>query len=550
MIVNGKYKVLLKWNRQVIPRWRDSSEPGVMAVISKDNEEKSLSIYSTFDPEEQVSSLLKEWNTHKTIGGAANILNFSHVPALLPLLIEPAEYLLANSDSISPILKKFSLNLLKTEESFTDLVQPNVNFSKRDISAFQHASKLKTYLEANPRDVVALVDLARVYTALGQNEKAKRAIQVAINLYPNHIFVLRSAARFLIQNNESELALYQINRSGRTLHDPWLLATKLAIEEILGKRHNQLGVARELAESQKIDSFHLSELRGAIASIHLVNGDIKQARKMLNKALEKPNDNVVAQAMWASSKYNISFNLRDEWIRDPHSSEAIYYQHDNEGNFSRAKDAALKWFSDEPFSSRPLKAASFVSGLLEEFELTETYSHHGLLLDKYDVGLKNNLIYALVGQDKMDEGVKHFQQVIQWEKNNSDSFGGHTLANCGMILYRVGYFKDAEESYRKAIDIFSKNGSSESKGIAVASMAREAILMNTPNAHSLLMEAKEMVIKLKSKAGYQVLKSLEKNKLENIAIFSEKFIRLGSDNKENNTQIANKLLTFKDNVCK
>ena len=104
MIVNGKYKVLLKWNRQVIPRWRDSSEPGVMAVISKDNEEKSLSIYSTFDPEEQVSSLLKEWNTHKTIGGAANILNFSHVPALLPLLIEPAEYLLANSDSISCLL--------------------------------------------------------------------------------------------------------------------------------------------------------------------------------------------------------------------------------------------------------------------------------------------------------------------------------------------------------------------------------------------------------------------------------------------------------------
>ncbi len=174
--------MLLKWNRQVIPRWRDSSEPGVMAVISKDNEEKSLSIYSTFDPEEQVSSLLKEWNTHKTIGGAANILNFSHVPALLPLLIEPAEYLLANSDSISPILKKFSLNLLKTEESFTDLVQPNVNFSKRDISAFQHASKLKTYLEANPRDVVALVDLARVYTALGQNEKAilylKRCLKI------------------------------------------------------------------------------------------------------------------------------------------------------------------------------------------------------------------------------------------------------------------------------------------------------------------------------------------------------------------------------------
>jgi len=540
--------VNLKWKRRVIPRWRDSSDSGMMIGITKSKDRNS---FQNYDPLIQVASLLTKWRSHKSIGGAADILNFSHSSPALPLLNEPAEYLLSHSDSISPILKKLSLRILNKDEILNDIEQPNTNFSIRDKCFYQQASKLKTYIEANPRDVVALIDLARIYTALGQSDKAKRAVSIAINLYPDHIFVLRSAARFFIQNNETELALHQIDRSKRTLHDPWLFATKLAIEEILGKQHRQLRIARSLVESDKLESFQLGELRSAIASIQLRNGDIKQARKMFTKALVNPNDNVVAQAMWASSNYNISISFREEWIRDPHSSEAIFYQRDNEGDFVAAKEAAVQWFLDEPFSSRPLKAASFVSGILEEYELTEKYAQHGLLLNKNDIELKNNLVCALAGQDKIDDAVKQFHQVIQLEMSHSKSMGGHTLANYGMILYRVGFFKEAEENYRKAIDIFGKNGSNESKGIAASFMAREAIQMNAPNAQKLLTEAKDLVAKLKSKAGNKILmlideKNILKNKthLPNAPLDFESFI------KERKIIDARKLLTIKDDPLK
>ncbi|MCR4303067.1 MAG: tetratricopeptide repeat protein [Gallionella sp.] len=514
--------------------------PGAKTKIANDTQQNLVS----FDQEKLVKSL-NEWRAEKSIGGAADLLNFAHISTALPLLFEPAEYLVSLKEPISPVLKKVSSHFLKAGV-FSNDVEISTTDLRPIIWYYHQASQLKKNIVINPRDAVALVDLARIYTALGQKDKAKKAILIAINLYPNHPFALRSAARFFIQNDEAEVALHLINSSPRTLHDPWLLASKLSIEEILGRQHRQLGTARSIVEAERISPYQLSELRGSIASILLTSGDIKQAKRMFNKALINPNDNVVAQALWASQKYGITINVRDDWLSDPLSSEALYYQRCLEGDFDSAKDAAISWFVDEPFSPRPLRAATFALAILGEAKLSEQYALYGLLLDRDDTELRNNLVCALALQDKIDEAVEQLQRVIHIERSQSNELSGHTMANIGMILYREGNFQEAEECYRKALDSFSNKSSDEAKSIAISFMAREAAFMNAPNALKLITEAIDMVKKTKSKAGEQILKLIDKVSSIDKIIISDKSIKnpKWAFDKNRNIIIVKKLLPF------
>ncbi|RFC35904.1 MAG: Tetratricopeptide repeat-containing protein [Candidatus Nitrotoga sp. SPKER] len=459
--------------------------------------------------QENLIETLNEWRKHKSVGGAADLLNFSHIPSAIPFLMEPAEYVASLNEPTSKIIKEISRGILNAEKLSEENSRIKTVLRPRDLY-YQEASQLKKNIQINPKNAVALVDLARIYSALGQNEKAKKAILTAINLFPNHTFALRSAARFFIQIDEAELALRFINNSPRTLHDPWLLASKLSIEELLGRQHKQFNTARAMSESDRISPYQLGELRGAIASIMIASGDIKQSKKIFNRALVNPNDNVIAQAIWVSQKYGININIREDWFNGPFSSEALYYQKHIEGDFEKAKDAAISWFFDEPFSPRPLRAATFVLLILGDAELSEQYALDALLLDPEDTELRNNLVCALAFQNKIEESIIHLHKVCLLEYRKSNAISGHTLANLGMIHYRTGKFQEAEEYYRKALEWFD-NKSGEAKSIALSFMAREAFIMKTPNAQELINEAFDMVKKSNSKAGQKILASIKMN---------------------------------------
>lgn len=504
--------MLNKWHRRVIPRWRDSSiSEAVVGTQTGNASEKSPSLVS-FEGA-KVLDLLNEWRSQKSVGGAADILNFAHLPGILPLLREPAEYLVSLKEPSSPLLKQISLNVLKGEGFSHSMLQSGPPLAPREWHFYQ-ASRLKKSIFTNPRNAVALIDLARIYATLGQNKKAKKAVITAVTLYPNHRFILRSAARFFIQTDESDRALDLINNSSRTLTDPWLLATKLSIEEILGRHHRQIKIAHSMVESEGFTPSQLSELRGTIASIQFASGENKPAKRMFNKALINPNDNVVAQAMWTSKEYSVSIDVRSEWFTDPLSSEALFYHKQLEGDFECAIEAATSWFFDEPFSPRPLKAAAFVSGILGDAELSEKYARDGLLLDKDDIELRNNLVCALASQNKIKEALEHLHQILHLEQSQNKEIGPHTIANCGMICYREGRFDEGEEYYRNAINIFNKKKYNASKGIAIAFMAREAVLTGAPNAHALVTEATDIVAKFKSKEGAKILSLIDQTRAQ------------------------------------
>lgn len=486
-----------QWDRRVIPKWRESK---VVASLpeSKPLSEVSGAVASTqFDPAE-LEAHIKDWRENPSLGVAADLLSFSHIPDAITQIVDVALFITETKETVpSPLLQLANHILGKTTTLTNDIDEKS--------RLYNQAALLKSRLRIDPRNAIAQIDLGRIYAALGQDEKAREKILLAVSLRPDHRFVLRSATRLLVHIKEAERALFLLNKSDRTLHDPWLLAPLISLNEILDKPQKHLRRARSLFASRSLDPSHLSELGGAIATIQMLKGEFKEARKTFNQALIAPNDNTIAQAMWASEYFSTPIKPREEWFNNQFSGEALYYHQYIISDFSAAREAALNWFRDEPFSTRPMKAASFASAVLEEYEQSIQYALKGLLLDKEDVELSNNLIYSIAAQNKISEAATLLHQVILTERRTYGRLSGQTMANIGMLFYRTGQHKEAEEHYRKALSHYVKQNDHHALCLASAFMAREAFLSSASNAQEILLESTDTVKKGSSPASKFIL---------------------------------------------
>lgn len=494
-----------KWDRRVIPKWR-ASKVSADLPESRPISERVKRPLLAFPDADAIANLIEEWRTHRSIGIAADILNFSHVPDVVPFIKEVAEDVARQGASIPAALLDVAKSIAGLSDAQNALPDEMGQVQQH---YYRIAAGLKKKLHENPRNPIALVDLALVYAALGQDQKSQDAVLMAVALNPENRFVLRSAARLLIHVKKAERALHILQGAGKALHDPWLLAPLIATTAILEKPQKHLRRARLLFSSGSLHPAHLSELGGALATIQIIDGDIKSAKRTFNAALVSPNDNTVAQAMWAAENYSIPIAAREEWFNNHFSCEGRYYQRYSDADFEGAMKAAIHWFRDEPFSTRPMKAACFISGLLEKNEESEKFALEGLRLDKDDMELRNNLIFALGSQNKIEEAAIQLQNVIQDERRSMGRVSAHSMANIGMLMYRTGNLDEAESAYRRAAEDFEKSGNTFSRALASAFMAREALLANAPNAMALVTEAREINKRGACAAGNKVLGSLQ-----------------------------------------
>lgn len=488
------------WDRRVIPRWRTSSLSSSLAETKPlTNVVKNFQI--SVDDIARIEKEVLEWKSNPDIGGAADLLNYVHIESLRDLLLEPAKYLLDNEDSLPQQLRNMASSLVTNEAPITLL--PSLG---RRFEHFRHlAQGLKKRLIIDPRNSIALVDLARIYAALGQNEQAKKAIQKALLINPDHRFILRSGVRFLVHNGEVEHALNVMNNSPRTIIDPWLMAAHISLETILGITPKYLKKANSLIDSDKFSPLHTSELSSSVATFRTMNGDIKVGKRHFNKALISPNDNVVAQALWAAQRFNLQINIQPEWLLNPFSHEARYYQHIHNADFELAIKEANEWFEDEPFASRPLRAATYICCVLGHYEEAERYARQGLCIDSGDLELKSNLIYALAAQNKLDDALSMLAEVVKSYRQVGYNDQGHCLANYGMINFRKGDYQTGEKFYKLAIEQFEKDKNYIVQANAAAYMARESLHSNNPNTSRLVKEAADIIKKYPSRVALKIM---------------------------------------------
>ena len=202
---------------------------------------------------------------------------------------------------------------------------------------------------------------------------------VALQLGGNNRFILRSAGRLWISQDDPERAHSVFTKSDRTRHDPWLLAAQIAIGSIARRQPRLVKDAQRMLTGSRFLPSQLSELASAVATLELDYGGVKKSKKLFRQSLEDPTENSIAQAAWAS-RHHKGIDFDHEFLNLPNTFEAKSWTFYQEGEWKRAIENCKLWLFDQPFSTRPSVHGSFLAAVaLEDYDMSEYFAKQGLL---------------------------------------------------------------------------------------------------------------------------------------------------------------------------
>jgi Flp pilus assembly protein TadD len=464
--------------RSVLPRWRTSADTLAADFPSTQRQPRQESNANLALIERKA----REFSQARCIGLASDLLAHSNSPSAHDVLRDAARFVLDRPAGSVPGPLRNAAELV----CGVDVPKAALRATQTTGVAIHH---LRAKLRINSRDPLGHVDLARAYTISGNDVGADRHLRVAAQLAPNNRFILRSAARFFAHKSEPERARHLLLASPRTARDPWLMASLVSFETILDDTRSSSKAMKMLKDDRHAPA-DIAELACALSALEYRQGAYRESRKLLNKGLEVPNDNAVAQALWFSDSTGIEIHKQDAWLRNSFAFEARYYERYSSSDFDSAVTEALEWYEDEPFSSRPLQAASYILGVLGRYEEAKDCALRGLMFREENSVLRNNLAFVLMASGALKEGEQELARAIEFEKGQGNKLSPHTKANGGMLFYRCGDAETGERLYRIAAQEYSTlRGGHEPAALAMAHMALEAARSKTANAEKLALEA-------------------------------------------------------------
>ena len=341
-------------------------------------------------------------------------------------------------------------------------------------------------LHAQPKDPITWVELSRVYAILGHREQAKRSMIIGLQLANNNRFVLRSASRLWVHLDDPEQAHHILTKAERTPHDPWLLAAEIAVGSIDGRKPKFVKIARKMLTDERFSRGHISELAAAVATLELKFGSANRSKKLFRLSLEDPTENSIAQAAWASRKYNfIHFN--DRYLKRSNAFEAESWGHYQRSQWSEAVEKCKLWHFDQPFSSRPNIQGSCVTAVaLEDYETSKWFADRGLMANPADFILLNNLAFAYINLKKFQTA-----ESILSKLNRLALYDSHRViqrSTEGLLKFRTGNISRGRELYSDARSLARKIQDDRLFDLASAFYAIEEVSRNSSNSATISSE--------------------------------------------------------------
>jgi len=367
-----------------------------------------------------------------------------------------------------------------------DVREPHTIASGADLSSARTAAEgvirtRRAQLELWPRDPIGWIDLARAYAVIGQVDKARRAVNAALQLAPNHRVVLRVAARFAFHSGRPDEAYARISRHPRTRSDPWLMSSELALAQIVDRSPRFCRAARAILEERSHAPGHLSELAGAAATLDLGAGKHRRARSLFRQSLEDPTENALAQVEWAR-KTDSSLSIPEKALEVPYSYEANYWRARRAADWNAALAGARDWLLDEPYSSRPAIFGSSIAAMaLHDYPLAEEFARAGLVADSRDNSLWNNLAVALAKRDRPWDAARAFSKIEMSPESSLPRFVAN--ATRGLIAFRLGQPEIGRRWYDEA-DTGAPDG--EMRKLVLLHWAAEELRLAPARARQLL----------------------------------------------------------------
>jgi len=472
-----------KQPRRIVPRWRDSVATVVAGeLVPFVTGERALPPKPSI---EVVERRLAEWRKNPSVPFAADAVGVALVSGRPELARDAATFLLRNDKEGTPASRRLANVVLGLESFEPGDLAPTLDQTRAAIH------RLRVRLRGEPRNSIGWIDLARHYVVVGLPDKAVDAMRRALALEPDNRFALRSAARLHLHRRDVEEALRVLRKSERTKTDPWLLASEVAVATVADRQPRFIKLARAAVASRSIDPKHTSELASALATIELREGHRGEARRLFHHALVSPNENVIAQAEWATQNLP-TFHVPKRLLERPRSFEARAWEAYRSNRWMESFNEAMRWQSDEPFSSRPARMGTFVgSVLVQDYVRSEAMARRALQAWPDDFGMRNNLVFSLASAGQLpkanveaaamkDELLADPRNLAVW------------TATQGLLAFREGSIAKGRALYNAAIVSLGLQKDADAVAYAAAFLAREELLAGTPESIEALAQARKL----------------------------------------------------------
>ena len=446
-------------DRKILPRWRTFD----MTLNLGELGSGSMSRLHQGITDGFLASRIADWKRYRTVGHAADLVGTALAIGKETLATEAASFLLQDDLSVSIWVRELARKVLDSPSDKNEF-----KLARRLGKSEQHAHIrfFRQCLRIEPRDPIIWVDLARVYSILGQRDQAKKCMTAAQQLAADNRFVLRSAGRFWIHLGDPERAHDLIVKSKVTRNDPWILAAEIATSSASGKTSKFVKAAYRMLSDSSYRARHLSELASAVATLELSSGNIKKARKLFARSLMEPTENSIAQAAWAVRK-DPRIHIENQHLKSLNAFEArsrVYYA---SGKWEKIIAECWNWQSDQPFSSGPSISGSYISAVaLENYSESESFAKYGLIANSSNFTLLNNLAFALINSGKLGEAINTLSKIDDTRITRRDR--AILQATRGFLSFRQRNISEGQKLYLDALSI--ARTTKEKKLVALASV--------------------------------------------------------------------------------
>lgn len=485
-------------DRQMIPRWRESSQslgaPDLLPLHTR----KAFSGWNG-----NLDEKIANFNWKRSLANAAELANAAILEDRPDLLVMVADVLLDPNEKAPALLQDHVRTRLASEG-----IQPSQNKSRIESPRRDEVARIRRHLAIEPRNPVLLMDLARLHAADGHREKAEKTAQQALALSPNNRWILRSTSRLLIAHDQFEAGHRLLTKAVATPHDPWLISAELAAAQAAGRPPKFWRQAQSFLDAKAFSPIHLSELASAVATIDLHDGKVKKAKERFLLSLKDPTENSLAQLKWAESKIRNGFHLDELISKNKLAYEAAFRSAYMDRDMERALLLAQAWVADEPFAPEPVANVTYVASLLDDHETAiRSTEREFRLAGSKQLSIINNRVYALLSSGKAFVDAAAASEIEEWISTISRIFRDarpediseqvHAIANLGLLFYRSGDSELGRKFYDQASELTKNPKARQTSGTVLCYHAREAIISKAPWAQAVLEQARSAIANVK-----------------------------------------------------
>jgi len=461
--------------RKVIPRWRDFTTTTALGELSSP-------VATRAEAEEEardlVGSVYRQWQRNPTIWYAADALSSALVLGLEETVRDVAQFVIENSAEAPQYLLKVARRIRATGRGSNIVELPNVATTDPAKASYEQIGLLRRRLREEPRNSVVWTDLSRLYSLVGQYPQAEKAMRMACAISPTNRFVLRSACRLFLHLGDPDFPLKLMRRnSSAVTRDPWLLAAEVSISSAAKTGSYYAKAGLKTVNDETFSDFAKTELTSAIATLEFESGKHRNSKKLFRRSLISPNENSLAQAEWASRNLP-GIDVSKPTSPVPRAFEAECYRYFYSENWDLSLSNALGWFEDQPFSTRAVTFATYLSAsILEQYDRSEKILHVALVSNPDHPVLLNNLAFVLANMGRLDDAEKQFEHI------NLKSADAQSLivllATGGMLAMRRGRLAEGRRLYRESIARARLDKNKKYRALAAIHLAHEEGLANT-----------------------------------------------------------------------